>query len=158
MINKDQTYFSIGIREITDGRNIYFDPKAMRRAMTLSGKLVQKDARTRVNRKARSQKGEYPGRMTGRLSRSIKYKVSRPGFLVVIRPEKDAGFGNGEFYPAFLHYGVRNFRKQNHRKHATSTPFRIEPRENYMADALQSNMGVLRGVLLGGFSDGLMIR
>ncbi|MFL4194794.1 hypothetical protein P9419_27160, partial [Escherichia coli] len=69
-----------------------------------------------VMRRARSAPGENPGYQTGRLARSIGYMVpraskKRAGFMTRIAPNQRNGKGNrmisGDFYPAFLFFGVR---------------------------------------------------
>lgn len=126
---------------ITGHSRIDFDKKKIRRAMRKFGAEIRKDARRRVSRRAVSAAGEYPGRDTGELFRSIKSKVSRPGFLVRISPEKTAGMK--DFYPAFLFYGVTG---------------RIEPRGNYMTDALESRREFVQAGLRAALQDALVPR
>ena len=110
---------------------IDFDRRPVRKAMAKLGREVQKGARRRVARRAISGAGQYPGRQTGLLWRSIKYKVSKPGFLVRIAPQKIEGMY--AFYPAFLFYGSR--------KRALS------PRKNYMEDELTARRAETQRVL-----------
>ena len=90
---------------------IDFDKKAIRKSLNSLGRSVAKEARRLVARRAISGAGEYPGRQTGALMRSIKHKVSKPGFMVIIRPTKTDEMGEG-FYPAYLHYGIRRNRER----------------------------------------------
>jgi len=83
-----------------------FDKKQIRAAMRMAGKEVQTTAKRLVSRKQTSKRDQYPGKKRGILQRSIKPKVSRSGFLVVIKPFKIAAMGK-DFYPAYLWYGVR---------------------------------------------------
>ena len=119
-----------------------FDKKKVRKTMAVLGRDIQKTARKLVARKAISAAGEYPGKESGALQRSIKYKVSKPGFLVRIMPFKTADMGP-DFYPAFLHYGV---------------PGRIKPRGNFMTDALEARSDNARKVLMNTLQDSLMPR
>lgn len=121
---------------------IDFDKKKIRKTMRTLGRDVQKAARRLVARRAISGAGEYPGRETGRLWRAIKYKVSRPGFLVKIMPVKTADMD--AYYPAFLRYGSKS------RK--------IAPRKNYMTDALESRRDTARGALRNALQDSLKPR
>lgn len=109
-----------------------FDRKQVRKTMSNLGRDVQKAARKLISRKAISSAGEYPGKESGALQRSIKYRVSKPGFLVRIMPYKTPAMGK-DFYPAFLHYGSR---KNN-----------LAVRGNFMADALESRSANARQVL-----------
>lgn len=126
---------------ITGHSRIDFDKKKIRRAMRKFGAEIRKDARRRVSRRAVSGPGDYPGRDSGELFRSIKSKVSRPGFLVRISPEKTAGMK--DFYPAFLFYGVTG---------------RIAPRRNYMVDALESRREFVQAGLRAALQDALVPR
>jgi hypothetical protein len=115
---------------------IDFDKKRVRKGMRIVGRDVQKEARRLVARRAISGAGDYPGRQTGAMWRAIKYKVSRSGFMAIVRPNKTAEMGK-DFYPAFLFYGSE---KRN-----------LKARKNFMTDAQsnreQNSRSVLRGVL-----------
>lgn len=121
---------------------IDFDKKKIRKTMRTLGRDVQKEARRLVARRAISGAGEYPGRQTGRLWRAIKYRVSKPGFLVKIMPGKTADMK--DFYPAFLLYGSK---KRD-----------LAPRKNYMTDALDNRRSVARGALRNALMDSLKPR
>lgn len=150
----NQSMVDIDIR-LENTRSFLFDKKYMRKAMTAAGREVRDEARRLVN-KSGSGADDYPGKVTGRLSRSINYKVSRPGFLVLVQPNKTAAFGNKEFYPAFLHHGVRvGGRKKNHRKRTDNAAYRIAPRKNYMADALANKSGRVRQLIADAIRDGV---
>lgn len=118
---------------------IDFDKKKIRKTMRTLGRDVQKEARRLVARRAISGAGEYPGRQTGRLWRAIKYRVSKPGFLVKIMPAKTADMK--DYYPAFLLYGSK---KRD-----------LAPRKNYMTDALDNRRSVARGALRNALMDSL---
>lgn len=128
-------------------KSIDFDKKQIRRAMTLTGRLMQKGAQKRVNSSARSQPGQYPGRRKGILRKSIKFKVSRSGFLVRIAPQKIPGMA--QFYPAFLNYGV---------KRKKSGSLRVQPRGNYMVDELADRNSEIQNILASAFGKALVIR
>lgn len=122
---------------------IDFDGKKIRKTMRLLGRDVQKEARRLVARRAISGAGEYPGKQTGTLWRAIKYRVSRPGFLVRIQPDKTSEMG-ADFYPAFLRYG--------------STKRNLAPRGNYMTDALESRRNMARDAIKRALKDALVPR
>lgn len=137
---------------------IDFDKRTVRKAMRAIGIDVRRTARRMVSRRAVSKPGEYPGRDTGALMRSIRYRVSNPGFLVRIAPMTIEGANS--FYPAILAYGVRSgaTRRNNHRAQSyvrkrrpdvviTGTDWRLEPRANYMADALAQREAHIQSVL-----------
>lgn len=133
-------------------KRIDFDKRLVRKAMRSIGTRVRKLARQKVSGKASQRAGQYPGKRTGELRRSIKSKVSRPGFLVVVRPEKTERMK--DFYPAFLWYGVTgNARRKDRRSQPKNGVWRIAPRDNYMIDALDetrsANQSDLQAALLG---------
>lgn len=150
-----------------------FDKKAIRKGMRLVGALVRREARALVNKQSPSAGGEYPSRAEGLLYRSIRAKVSRPGFLVKIAPQKIGGMK--DFYPAYLHYGVkqggrlkslnpnkikgRGRRGRGERAAALAAraagAWQLEPRKNFMADALESSSGRVQQILRQAFADAL---
>ena len=137
----------VSIKEVQGARSLVFHKPEMRRGMQAIGRMIQKAAQMLVNGQATSKPGEYPARAAGRLSRSIRPQVSRSGFMVVIRPQRKADFGGKEFYPAFLHYGARYARNKGHAKHTTGA-FRVQPRRNYMVDALEARQARAQQILL----------
>jgi hypothetical protein len=132
-----------------------FDKKEIRKAMRRAGVLVRGEARKMVGKRGASTSGEYPGLRSGRLRRSIKYRVSRAGFMVKIEPQKTADMK--AFYPAFLWYGVRRGAKRgkSHRKQDATGAWRITPRENYMVDALTQRADDVRTILRTAFAEAL---
>lgn len=122
---------------------IDFDGKKIRKTMRLLGREVQKEARRLVARRAISGAGEYPGRQTGALWRAIKYRVSKPGFLVRIQPDKTEEMG-GDFYPAFLNYGSN---KRN-----------LAKRKNFMTASLESRRDMARRAIKRALRDALVPR
>lgn len=157
---------------------IDFDKVKIRRAMRKIGADVRKAARRLVARRAISGAGDYPGRGTGALMRSIKAKVSKPGFLVRVAPYRTAEMGE-DFYPAFLDYGVlrgsapqrlaagEGVGKSNRRRRGQGATeraarvamgYRIAPRKNYMTDALDSRREFVRATLRDALMDSLKPR
>lgn len=128
--------------EISGFSRIDFDKKKIRKALRIEGRAVQKIARKLASKKLLDSKDSYPGKQTGRLVRSIKVKVSRPGFLVKIAPQKTADMK--DFYPAFLFYGSR---KNN-----------LAPRKNYMTDALDARRESARSAILNALQGALIPR
>ncbi|WP_407321769.1 hypothetical protein [Dickeya ananatis] len=130
--------------------DMVFNRAKMRRAFIDVGRTHMRDARRLVMRRAVSKAGENPGFRTGRLARSIGYYVPRaskrrPGLMVRIAPNQKRGEGNrnivGDFYPAFLFYGVRRGavrQKKHHRGASGGTPWKIAPRNNFMTQVLES--------------------
>lgn len=139
---------------LTGHSQIDFDRKQIRKVLRVEGRGVQKEARRLVARRAVSSPGDFPGRDTGALSRSIKSKVSRPGFLVRIAPQKTPEMGN-DFYPAFLQYGVR---PNPNGKGGGASGWRIEPRANYMAEALNRRRPVAEVALRAALQKALIPR
>lgn len=136
---------------------IDFDRKKIRKAMRSLGADVRKEARRLVARRAISGAGEYPGRQTGRLMRSIKARVSRSGFLVRVAPTKTSEMK--DFYPAFLGYGVTGrARRKDHKAQVKDGRWKVAPRGNYMTDALEHRSANVRNVLRAALQDALIPR
>lgn len=132
-----------------------FDKKKVRKAFRKVGQLVQQ--RAQLNISLSGGQSDYPKKITGVLRDSIRFKVSRSGFMVKIMPEKITGME--EYYPAFLHYGVKKTARSNGKKQGRkiSQPgnWRIEPRANYVAHALEDESARVRAVLTAGFAAAL---
>jgi len=149
-----------------------FDKKKIKAAMRKAGKLVRQ--RAQLNVALSRGQDSYPVNRTGALLDSINFKVSRSGFLVKIAPYKTGAMS--EYYPAYLHYGVRlggrikklapgtGSGKSNRRRKGAraalvaerkSNGWRIEPRANYMSDALQDSSSAVRAILSQAFADAL---
>ncbi|WP_415257662.1 hypothetical protein [Thauera phenylacetica] len=162
---------------ITGHSRIDFDKVKVRRAMRKIGAEVRKDARRRVARRAISGAGEYPGRRSGALARSIKAKVFPSGFLVRVAPYKTAEMD--AFYPAYLDYGVlrdaaptrlapgEGVGRSNRRRRGqvaeeraarVAGGYRLAPRKNYMADALEARRESVRVTLRSALLDSLVPR
>ena len=67
------------------------DRKKVRKTFVKIGRKIQATSRTLVSKKLVSKTGEYPGYRSGKLSRSIGYKVPRPtsrrpGLMVIVMP------------------------------------------------------------------------
>ncbi|MFT4271284.1 MAG: hypothetical protein QM578_09750 [Pantoea sp.] len=129
---------------------LVFNRARMRRAFIKIGQVHMRDARRLVMSRGRSAAGENPAYVTGRLARSIGYYVpraskNRAGLMVRIAPNQKRGEGNrlieGDFYPAFLFYGVRRGatrKKKHHRGASGGSGWRIAPRNNYMVEVLEN--------------------
>lgn len=140
-------------------RTVDFDKAGVRKAMNKAGRLVVIEARKLVSKGGGSRPGEYPAKRSGRLRRSIRARVSRSGFLVRVEPKTGAGVPPSDPYFAYLHYGVRRGAKRRKDHQAQpSGPYRIEPRENYMADALQNQAPAVRSLLSAALAAGLRVK
>ncbi|QHJ77005.1 MAG: hypothetical protein [Bacteriophage sp.] len=134
-----------------------FDKKQIRVAMRMAGKEVQTAAKRLVSSKQTSKRDQYPGKRSGTLQRSIRSKVSRSGFMVLVKPYKTAAMGK-DFYPAYLWYGVRRGAKRgkSHKAGASGgNGWRIAPRKNYMQDALYQKQGRVKAILISRFQKAL---
>lgn len=116
-------FFHVDVQQPAEMR---FNRARVRRAFVTIGQRHMRDARRLVMRRARSAPGENPGYQTGRLARSIGYMVpraskKRAGFMTRIAPNQRNGKGNrmisGDFYPAFLFFGVRGGAKRRRSHH-----------------------------------------
>lgn len=133
-----------------------FDKKKIRVAMRLAGKEVQQTAKRLVGQKRTSKRGQFPGKGAGTLQRSIKAKVSRSGFMVIIKPFKTGKMK--DFYPAYLYYGVRRGarRGRSHRAGASGGGgWRIAPRKNYMEESLYLKQGRVKAIITKRFQEAL---
>lgn len=151
---------------------IAFDKRKIRAGMRKVGLLITQRAQMNLVL-GKGQEG-YPVNRTGTTVESVSFKVSRSGFLVRISPTKTSAME--EFYPAYLHYGVKKGRKlaklapgtgkgKSNRRAAgaravalaerASGEWRIKPRDNYMADALQDSATQVQSILSAAFAAAL---
>lgn len=142
-----------------------FDKKKVRDGMRKAGRRVQQRAQMNLML-ARGAVG-YPRNRTGRLLKSISVKVSRSGFLVKVAPRKTSDMAT--YYPAYLHYGVKKGKRiegtgggrraRGARADLISArragSWRINPRDNYMADALQDEAAGVQKDLSVAFASSL---
>ncbi|MQT57148.1 hypothetical protein GHO41_07270 [Pseudomonas sp. FSL R10-0399] len=149
----------------------FFDKKKIRAGMRKAGAVVRREARALVNKRGASSGSDYPSRDEGLLYRGIRAKVSRSGFLAKIAPQKITGMK--DFYPAYLGYGVKRGARlsrlkpgEKHsakrrregirlRKARRNNDWLIEPRGNYMADALQNTKSDVQAILSAAFAAAL---
>lgn len=149
-----------------------FDKRKIRAGMRKIGRLVTQKAQ--MNLVLGKDQDGYPINRSGETVQSISFKVSRSGFLVRIAPSKTSAME--EFYPAYLHYGVKKGRKlgklapgmgkgkSNRRAvgvraaalaERAAGEWRIKPRNNYMADALQDSAPEVQTILSAAFAAAL---
>jgi hypothetical protein len=149
-----------------------FDKRKIRAGMRKVGLLITQKAQMNLAL-GKGQDG-YPVNRTGATVESISFKVSRSGFLVRISPTKTSAME--DFYPAYLHYGVKKGKrlgklapgagkgKSNRRAKGVraaalaeraSGEWRIKPRDNYMADALQDSASQVQSILSVAFAAAL---
>ena len=149
-----------------------FDKRMIRAGMRKVGLLITQ--RAQMNLALGKGQDGYPVNRTGATVESVSFKVSRSGFLVRISPTKTSAME--EFYPAYLHYGVKKGRKlgklapgkgkgkSNRRAigaraaalaERAAGEWRIKPRDNYMADALQDSSSQVQSILSAAFAAAL---
>jgi hypothetical protein len=149
-----------------------FDKRMIRAGMRKVGLLITQ--RAQMNLALGKGQDGYPVNRTGVTVESVSFKVSRSGFLVRISPTKTSAME--EFYPAYLHYGVKKGRKlgklapgkgkgkSNRRAigaraaalaERAAGAWRIKPRDNYMADALQDSSSQVQSILSAAFAAAL---
>lgn len=149
--------FELHIKETDNFVQYDYDRKAVRKAMRAAAKIVKDRSRRLVN--TTGKRNNYPSRRTGTLANSIRARLSRSGFMARIAPEKTARMK--EFYPAYLHYGVKKNplrgkeRARARRRGQLQGPWLIKPRGNYMVDALRSTTRKVSEVLINGFKEAL---
>ena len=108
----------------------------MRKAFRAAGQVVAKAARVKIS--TRVAKDDYPAKRTGRMTKSLRVKVSKPGLLVKVYHEKRADMSH--FYPAYLHYGTKRG---------------LRARENWIVDALNDRSVQVRAQLRAGLIEAL---
>lgn len=149
-----------------------FDKRKIRAGMRKVGLLITQ--RAQMNLVLGKGQDGYPVNRTGATVESVSFKVSRSGFLVRISPTKTTAME--EFYPAYLHYGVKKGRKlgklapgkgkgkSNRRAigaraaalaERAAGEWRIKPRDNYMADALRDSASQVQSILSAAFAAAL---
>lgn len=121
----------------TFSREVFHKP-SIRKAMRRAAAVVSRDAKRRVSPRGTSHPGAYPGRETGRLRKSIRIRISKSGFLAKVEPSKRPDMD--EYYPAYLFHGTKRG---------------IQPRGNYMADALQANQSEVQRIISAGVKDAI---
>ncbi|MFG0272685.1 hypothetical protein [Pseudomonas sp. zjy_14] len=143
-----------------------FNKRKIRAGMRKAGQLVA--GRAQMNLALGGGQQGYPVNRTGATTDSIGFKLSRSGFLVRVSPTKTSSMK--EFYPAYLHYGVRlgsrlkplasGRRARGQRQEALAARrrngWRIEPRDNYMTDALTDSRADVQRILQQAFAAALL--
>lgn len=141
----------------------FFDKRKVRAGMRKAGRLVAQRAQLALALAKGAD--NYPVSRTGTTVDSIRVKLSRSGFLVRVAPQKTSGMR--EYYPAYLHYGVKrgsrvrglaSGKRRARGKRAEliaarlSGEWRIKPRANYMADALEDTREDVQRILKAAFT------
>ncbi|MCX5508381.1 hypothetical protein [Pseudomonas sp. BJa3] len=145
-----------------------FNKRKIRAGMRKVGQLIT--GRAQMNLALGGGQDGYPVSRSGATIDSIGYKVSRAGFLVRISPTKTSSMK--EFYPAYLHYGVRmgsrvrgrgpgmarraRGKRQELLEARRQNDWRIAPRDNYMTDALVDSRDEVRRILQQAFAAALL--
>ncbi len=118
-------------------RKIDYDPKALKQPLRKSGNAVRKIARKMISREAVSEAGQFPGKQTGEMAKSIKVKVSKSGYSVAVYPTKTQAMP--AYYPAFVVYGHRapySETAQEARSHKRRAGKKVAaPRKNFVPEA-----------------------
>ena len=118
-------------------RKIDYDPKALKQPLRKSGNAVRKIARKMISRKAVSEAGQFPGKQTGEMAKSIKVKVSKSGYSVAVYPTKTQAMP--AYYPASVVYGHRapySETAQEARSHKQRAGKKVAaPRKNFVPEA-----------------------
>ena len=120
---------------------IIFDKRELKKAIRAGGAVVRREARRLIAKRAVSSPGEFPGYMSGALSRSIKVKVGTGGGYAKIMPYKTKQMKT--FYAAYLNAG---------------TSRGLKPRKNFMTAALENKQVKIRAAIRAALSHALMAR
>lgn len=96
-----------GVLIVKGSINAEFSPALMKRTMRLVGQDERKFARKLIARRSVSAPGAFPGRVTGEMQRSVRFKLSRSGWSVRVASYRTPAMQTKDaFYPAFLVRGV----------------------------------------------------
>lgn len=117
--------------EITGIDRLKYDKAELKRAIRIGGAVVRQEARRLIARRAISGAGEFPGKDSGAMMRSIKVKTGSGGGYAKVMPYKTSEMGK-DFYPAFLFYG---------------TSRGLKPRKNFMTAALDNKQSEIRATI-----------
>lgn len=157
-------------------KNIDFDQKKVRKVILKEAREIRKIARRLVARRAISKPGEFPGRGTGELMRSIKVVPLGKSMGAMVMPHKTPAMD--VFYPGILNRGSKrrlgkleagegrgksNRRARGERVRAmlgraSSGEYIIQPRENYMEAALSRRRSAARAAISAILQDALVPR
>lgn len=157
-------------------RRAEFDRKTVNQAIAREAREVRKVARRLIARRAISSAGQFPGRDTGALWRSVKVTTNRQYLFAIIRPVKTPEMGS--FHPYMLlrgtkrrlqklapgeGRGVSNRRRRGDRvaalaERAASGDYIINPRANYMEEAMNRRRTAAREALYAAMERALVVR
>lgn len=133
----------LGIEGFENIRLMQFKRGPMRRAFRTAGREVARSAKQKISKSG----GAYPGKRTGRMSRSLSVKIGSKGLYAKVRhlmPEPPSKWKKDPrdqgFYPAFLHYG---------------TSRGLRSRGNWIADALRDRETDIRMRLRAALTEAL---
>lgn len=116
---------------------IQFKRAPMRKAFRQGGRLVAKEAKQKISARSAGF-SNYPSKRTGRLQKSLRVRVSKPGLLVKVYHQKRSD--QHDFYAAYLHYG---------------TSKGLRARDNWIADALSDVRPEVRSLIRAGLTEAL---
>lgn len=127
----------VGVSVDPGFKRIDYDAKALKQPLRKSGNAVRKIARKMISRKAVSEAGQFPGKQTGTMQKSIKVKLSKSGYSVAVYPTKTQAMP--VYYPAFVVYGHRapySETTQEARSHKQRPGKKVAaPRKNFVPEA-----------------------
>lgn len=136
---------------------IDYDPKPLKVALRKAGNEVRKLARKKISRRAVSEAGQFPGRQTGEMSRSIRTKVSKSGYSVAVYPTKTSNMP--VYYPAFVVYGHRGPGTETAdqaRKHKARGGVKVAAhRKNFIPEAAQEKSKALQDQIFDALGDAI---
>lgn len=144
-----------------------FDQRAVRKVIMKEAREIRKLARRLISRKAISKPGDYPGRNTGDLRRSISVIGLKKSMGALILPKQTPLMKARGFFPEMLSKGTKrriqkleankgvgrsNRRRRGQRvadsaARAGSGDYMIEPRANYMETALNARRTAARDAI-----------
>ena len=89
-------------------KTVDFDRKIVMAALRQAAKNIQKESRNLLKLKRVSKEGEVPGRLTGRLFKSVKVHASKRKDRYWAKTQIDSFEDGEDWYPAPLFYGRKD--------------------------------------------------
>jgi hypothetical protein len=138
-------------------RTIDYDSKELRKPLRKAGNDVRKLARKLISRRSVSDAGDFPGRDSGEMQRSLRVKVSRSGYSVSVYPTKTQRMP--VYYPAFVVYGHRgpgSETLEQSRCHKKRPGEKVaKPRKNFVPAAAEQYSGTFHETMANALANAI---
>ena len=136
-----------------------FDGKKLKPALRRVGNDVRKEARKLISRHAVSAPGDFPGKDSGEMQRSIKVTVARNGYWAAVAPSRTSKMD--VYYPAFVVYGHRAPHTEtdaSRRVHRKKVGRKVAlPRKNFIVTAAERHSGRFESEMTKALADAIKV-